>query len=215
MADRVILLDCEASGLHCGSYPTEVAWVTHDLLDGGSYLVRPPVHWLASPWSAEAEAVTGISQPMLGCHGLPPAEVSARLNEQLADQVPLTDSPGHDGLWLRILYAEAGVVPSWTLPRDGIPCDVGVLITPAAAEAGLTAAQVEAETARLSAAAGLQAHRALDDAIQHALTLGAVVQWGQHGVRDAAGYEVWVAELVRRAVVLKARVGRVGEARGA
>jgi len=179
MADGLILIDVEASGLHDGSYPTEVAWVGHDLLRGGSCLVRPPTHWLASPWSAEAEAVTGISQVMLGCYGLPPEVVAEHLNADLAGELPLTDAPLMDGRWLTMLFNEAGVAPSWTLPADDRPCDVGRVVLGILSEAGqgeMAVAAAHEQRVRLMAeAAGLREHRAMDDAIRHAFDLGAAV----------------------------------------
>lgn len=215
MADRLILIDLEASGLHDGSFPTEIAWVSHDLLAGASYLVRPPEHWLDSPWSAEAEEITGITQVLLGCYGLPPAEVCRLLNADLAGEAPLTDAPGYDGLWLRTLFAEAGVMPSWTLPAEDCPCDLdrvilGILAEVADGELAVAAAH-ERRVRLMSEAAGLLEHRALDDAIRHAFDLGAAVLLDQHR-GDVAAIEAGTDELVRRAVALRARAGRLGEA---
>lgn len=82
--DSIIFIDVEASGLHKGSYPTEVGWCSHDLRRGASYLIRPTAEWRASPWSIEGETVTGISAAMLECYGLPPAAVVDALNGALA-----------------------------------------------------------------------------------------------------------------------------------
>lgn len=218
MADRLILIDVEASGLHEGSYATEVGWCSHDLLAGASYLIRPPEHWLDSPWSAEAEDITGITQVVLGCYGLPPVEVCARLNADLAGETPLTDAPSMDGLWLRTLYSEVGEAPSWIIPADDRPCDfdrvvLGILNEVADGDLAVAAAH-ERRVRLMAEAAGLPEHRALDDAIKHAFDLGAAVLLDQH--RDNVdAIEAGAAELVRRAVSLRARAGRIGEARPA
>lgn len=218
MADGILLIDVEASGLHEGSYPTEVAWCSRDLLAGASYLIRPPQHWLDSPWSSEAEAITGISQVMLGCYGLPPKVVAERLNADLDGELPFTDAPLMDGRWLNMLHTEAGVTPTWIIPADNRPCDLDRVVLGILSEAGqgemAVAAAHERRVRLMAEAAGLREHRALDDAIRHAFDLGAAVLLDQHR-DDVVTIEAGAAELVRRAVALRARAGRIGEARRA
>jgi len=187
---EIVFLDVEASALVHG-YPVEVAWVRHDLLAGGTYLLRPTADWLAhGTWATEAEAIHGLSRPILIEHGLDVSDVAAQLNLDLRATSPLTDSPNTDGRWLRELFAAAQIEPAFAvLPAP--PCatdwakmslwrdrhdqlDADLLITTAARRAGVTAIEMERTTQSLALETGLVSHRALDDALGHALRLAAV-----------------------------------------
>ena len=183
-------MDLEASGLHRGSYPVEVGWVSHDLAEGGSLLIRPAAEWGEELWSHEAERVHGLSRRDLLERGLAPAAAAAALNAAVGGGDVLVDSPECDGRWLAALFAEAGVTPSFELPRpppdwrdtvatqlwrEAKSCfDSDALVAVAATRAGLSPEEHEAAWAALKAASGLVPHRALDDAVGNALGLAAV-----------------------------------------
>lgn len=226
MTQSLIFIDVEASGLHHGSYPTEVGWCSHDLRRGSSYLIRPTPEWSAGPWSAEAEAVTGISRPMLDTFGWEPIAVAAALNEALGGTMPLTDNPWGDGRWLLDLFTAAGTVPAFNIcppyPFNGSATeqqlwhdikaryDVDILIAQVASDSGTTGwTAIEEATGRLKREAGLLEHRALDDAIGHALALGAAVILGAR--RDnAEAKHTALSSLATRARQLLEDVPRPG-----
>lgn len=226
MTQSLIFIDVEASGLHPGSYPTEVGWCSHDLRRGGSHLIRPTPEWSAGPWSAEAEAVTGISRPMLDAYGWEPAAVAAALNEALAGEMPLTDNPWGDGRWLLDLFAAAGADPAFGIcppyPINGSATeqqlwhdikaryDIDILIAQVAGDSGATGwTEIEEATGRLKREAGLLEHRALDDAIGHALALGAAVILGARK-DDAEAQNAALSSLAARARQLLDEIPRPG-----
>jgi hypothetical protein len=71
-----VFIDFEASSLNKDSYPVEVAWVFEDGRSR-SFLIRPAPGW--TDWSAEAEAIHGISRDQLDRDGV---EVSIIVDER-------------------------------------------------------------------------------------------------------------------------------------
>lgn len=217
----MILIDVEASGLHDTSFPTEVAWCNSDLREGASYLIRPTTEWLATPWSEEAEAITGISLDLLTAYGLDPIDVADHLNREIGGTSPLTDNPWLDGRWLRMIHHAAGGLPTYGTcpppPREAgwgplmawssakAKYDLDAAVTRMLTEARLSPSKVNAETTRLRAATGLVEHRALDDAVGHALALGVVAAMAD---ADQSNCNAVFDELVQRARALLARLGR-------
>ena len=107
-------LDFEASSLSHRSYPIEVAYS----LENGwveSHLIRPPEFLDWQDWSAEAEALHGISRDLLSCGGRPPVQVVATLNRALRGRVVYCDGGDYDRFWLSRLYQAAGMKPSFRL----------------------------------------------------------------------------------------------------
>lgn len=105
--------DFEASSLLPGSFPIEVAWVDWDG-QGEHYLIRPHPEWLEGGcpgWSAESEAVHGISLETLLNEGTPIERVAARAAEVLfaPGAIAFCDAPGWDGQWLDALFEYGGV----------------------------------------------------------------------------------------------------------
>lgn len=106
-------VDCEASSLLPGSFPIEIAWVNCDG-QGEHYLIRPHLEWLEGGcpgWSAESEAVHGISLETLLTEGTPIERVAARAAEVLfaPGVIGFSDAPGWDGQWLEVLFDYGGV----------------------------------------------------------------------------------------------------------
>ncbi|MEQ8660446.1 MAG: hypothetical protein RLW62_06480 [Gammaproteobacteria bacterium] len=115
---RPCVLDIEASGFGAESYPIEVGVV---LDDGRRWcsLVVPCADW--THWSAEAEALHGISRARLLAHGRPVAEVACTLNALLTGRTVYSDGWVVDDRWLRRLYFAAGSTPSyWLSPLEAV-----------------------------------------------------------------------------------------------
>jgi hypothetical protein len=106
------ILDIEASGFGAGSYPIEVGYY---LPDGRMYcaLIHPEPGW--THWDASAEAVHGVSRPILLEKGRPPQEVASRLNADLRGLNVYCDAWAHDFPWLHKLYDAADMVPAFAL----------------------------------------------------------------------------------------------------
>jgi hypothetical protein len=108
-------VDFEASSLHRGSFPIEVAWVDENG-QGESYLIRPADTWLNPPsgmpdWHPASEGLHGISMSTLIQQGVPHDQVARRAVAALAPSHVLacSDAPAFDGQWLRMLLATAGI----------------------------------------------------------------------------------------------------------
>ncbi len=99
-------IDVEASGFGAGSYPIEVGVV---LADGRTHctLIRPEEDWVH--WSAEAEALHGVSRDVLLVKGKSVLTAAMQLNEWLAGQTVYSDAWGNDSCWLAMLFEAAGV----------------------------------------------------------------------------------------------------------
>ena len=162
-------IDLEASGLVSACYPTEVGWALIDRrsVRSGSVLIAPPYEWRDRPgcWSAEAETMTGISLAMLAEHGLPPAEAFAHFRAAVGECLLVSDAPEFDGPWL-IQLASAAVA------------DVALRFVDL--DALLNEVAWKHRKARLDRLEAVLAaerlvkkrHRAEDDAIRHALSVG-------------------------------------------
>lgn len=178
----MIFLDFEASSLSNNSYPIEVGWCDHALTRGWSAIIRPhPDMW--GDWSPAAEAIHGLSRERIERDGMPLAEVMAKLNADLAGEEVISDNPGHEAMWLGELARAAGIKPLFQVSAE---VDFHGVLTAAQQQTG----SLDILLAKLLRRdAGVRPHRALDDAIDHALQLGmsAVMALNdQHGA-DAAG----------------------------
>jgi hypothetical protein len=179
----LVFIDLEASSLSNLSSPTEVGWVSHDFSAGYVALIEPQLDW--TDWDPEAEAVTDLSRLALIRLGEPVAEVANALNDMLAGAEVLTDNPACDGRWLRKLFFATDMTPSFPV-FDAMQSDPGsppstlfdadILVVQAAEQLRAEYAFVqdhELIAQRIAAGADLRAHRALDDALHHAVDLAA------------------------------------------
>ena len=213
----LIYLDVEASGLIEG-FPIEVGWCSHDLRRGWTGLIRPTDNWLEHcVWSSESEDIHGLSKQALAQYGQDVGSVAERLNADLAGLDVLTDSPGTDGYWLRLLFTEADVPAAFPVlapPPSNEPdmalwrqekrlLDSDILLTAVAQRARINIAEAEQLAGALAAECGLVAHRALDDAIGHALRLGAAALLELATEHGNAASVVLRQDLVGRAVALR------------
>jgi hypothetical protein len=177
-------IDLEASSLLSSlSFPTEVGWVSADFSAGYVALIEPEFGW--ADWDPEAEAVTDLSRKAIIRLGEPVGQVATALNDMLAGAEVLTDNPAADGRWLRKLFYTADIAPTFPVYNamqsdPGSPpsteVDADILVVQAAEHLRAEYAFVqdhELIAQRIAAGADLRAHRALDDALHHAVDLAA------------------------------------------
>lgn len=100
---KVAIIDFEASCLPDDgeSFPIEVALA---VVGGASYswLIKPSWQWRFWSWSDEAEALHGISRPMLEARGLPARQVLSELTRAAAGLNIYTDAD-LDAYWPEVL----------------------------------------------------------------------------------------------------------------
>ena len=162
-------IDLEASGLGETSYPTEVGWamIENQTIRSGSVLITPPPEWRNQPnsWSAQAEAMTGISQAMLAEHGLPPVEAFAQVNAVAGGTLLVSDNPEFDGPWLAMLAAAA------VTPVELRFVDLDAVLNDVVWQ-GRKARLDRFEAVMAAERLVKRRHRAEDDAIRHAVAVG-------------------------------------------
>lgn len=98
------IIDIEASGFGCDSYPIEVGVI--DSM-GNKYcrLIQPELNW--THWTNEAESLHGIRRELLFSNGLDVTEISTQLNKILAGTTVYCDGWVVDYPWLIKLFAAA------------------------------------------------------------------------------------------------------------
>jgi len=144
------IVDIEASGFGCGSYPIEIGAV---LPDGSAFctLIRPEADW--THWDQHAATATHrIERDLLLRYGRCAAEVAQLLNDRLRGLTVLCDGWAHDYVWLNLLFDAAERVPLFRLD------DLRSVLTPEQAAAWHDMRQ------RVLAESGLLRHRASSDA---------------------------------------------------
>ena len=106
------ILDFEASGFGCDSYPIEIGVVK---ASGERYcsLIKPLSHW--THWSAEAESIHHIERATIEQYGKPIKEVCRELNLFLGDINAYSDAWPHDLGWLNCLFYGARIEASFRL----------------------------------------------------------------------------------------------------
>ena len=96
-----IIVDLEASGFGCNSYPIEIG-IALPTGKTECILIRPEADW--SHWTRESEKLHGIRREQLIQFGRPVAEVADRVNQLLAGKTAYTDGWGVDQGWLNLLF---------------------------------------------------------------------------------------------------------------
>lgn len=140
----MIILDCEASGLHPDSYPVEVAWYNAKTGESDTFLIKPAQHW--TYWDANAEDIHGISQGELLNEGLNVFHATLRLRKALAGKTVYSDAAGYDEFWLQVLFDACD---------EDLPCPVKSVYDLVETHQYESLSDVLAKTVR--------PHRALDD----------------------------------------------------
>lgn len=105
--NNVVILDCEASGLHPDSYPIQVGWCELNGEAEDVFYIKPHEDW--TYWSYESQGIHNIPRKTLYDVGIDVIEAANRLNEKLKGKVVCTDAPAYDGMWLDTLFETAGV----------------------------------------------------------------------------------------------------------
>lgn len=105
---KLAFVDFEASSLSADSYPIEVAFVSENGW-GDGWLIKPMDGW--DDWSVSAESVHGIAREMLEREGADVGYVAERMALLLGNPrvIGVSDNPQFDAMWLRELYAAAGI----------------------------------------------------------------------------------------------------------
>jgi len=116
-AETIRFIDIEASGLHEGSYPIEIAWAD-PMLGGQCFLIKPMPGWGERDWSYESERVHGIPRARLLAEGIDAVEAAERLNAALRGKEVYSDAPNYDGMWLWRLFNDTKVRPLFTLEHE-------------------------------------------------------------------------------------------------
>jgi hypothetical protein len=108
--EGILIIDVEASGLHDGSYPTEIAWM--DPVNderATSFLIKPSNEWLNDKWDTKAESITGITRQIIVGKGLPLWEVAELAHKAIIEaKVVLSDEPKRDTNWILTLFEAVG-----------------------------------------------------------------------------------------------------------
>ncbi|WP_176400364.1 hypothetical protein [Sphingobium sp. Z007] len=107
-------IDFEASCLprHGRSFPIEVGIADGDM--ARSWLIRPHADWEGWDWTAEAEALHGLSRERIACEGQPADVVLAELAAATRGRLVVADSL-LDQHWLDTLAAAAGAPAPFTI----------------------------------------------------------------------------------------------------
>jgi hypothetical protein len=110
-----VFIDIEASGLGPDTFPTELGWCQFPNGRTTSLLIQPHASWQHWTWDPAAEALTGISRPMLAAKGRTVEDAAVAINKALAGKSVWSDNPGHDTAWLAALFLASGLRPSFTV----------------------------------------------------------------------------------------------------
>ncbi|MEC3910451.1 hypothetical protein U5A82_08145 [Sphingobium sp. CR2-8] len=149
----IMTIDFEASCLprHGRSFPIEVGIAEGTL--SRSWLIRPHDSWAGWDWTAEAEALHGLSRERIARDGQPAADVLAELAAATQGRHMVADSL-IDQYWLDTLAIAAGAASPFTIQH------VSTLIDRQGANAAQVAAAVAFADGRVVAR-----HRAAGDAL--------------------------------------------------
>lgn len=106
------VLDIEGSGSGPGSHPVEIGFV---LAGGQTYcsLIKPVAAW--THWDPAAEKIHRIPRQTVIAHGRDVGEVATQLNARLHGLTVYCDGRADAHAWLDILFAAAGLRPSFRL----------------------------------------------------------------------------------------------------
>lgn len=106
----IVAIDFEASCLprHGRSYPIEVGIAADGV--ARSWIIRPHNDWAGWTWTAEAEALHGLSHDRVSGEGLPADQVMRELEDVVLGQRLVADS-AIDQYWMDVLARAAGAKP--------------------------------------------------------------------------------------------------------
>jgi hypothetical protein len=170
----IIAIDFEASCLprHGRSFPIEVGIASGDGL-ARSWIIRPHDSWAAWDWTAEAEALHGLTRARILAEGLPAGQVLRELENAVRGRRLVADS-AIDQYWLDTLAHAAGT---------GTDLRIGH-VTALFDELGVTGAAIRAATAHADRTGAVR-HRAAGDARWLAAVIGALGHGAQPPVEES------------------------------
>lgn len=106
MTNRPYIIDIEASGFGCSSYPIEIGIaLQHD--QRYCSLIKPDPSW--QYWDPNAESTHHISRATLFDRGKPVHQVAQELNQLLSGKTVYSDGWVVDEPWLITLFATAKI----------------------------------------------------------------------------------------------------------
>lgn len=112
--DKIVFVDCEATGLEHRSHPLSVGLAWCDGRSAGR-LIRPLAVWSAIPWSTKASEIHGITRQQVYSEGLPAKAVADWMNEACCGSIVVSDNPSFDAHWLNVLFNGVGVNPAFRM----------------------------------------------------------------------------------------------------
>jgi hypothetical protein len=101
-----IIIDIEASGFGCTSYPIEVGVALENNQKFCS-LILPAPEW--THWDEDAEKIHHIERSVLEINGKTPKEVATQLNKILKGKTVYSDGWSFDKPWVNTLFQEARI----------------------------------------------------------------------------------------------------------
>lgn len=121
-----VLLDIEASSLHQGGFPIEIAWIDDRGVEA-THLIRPEPTW--REWSYASECVHHIPYDTVVTEGESAAEVAREIVSDLSQGKTIySDNPEFDGRWLGMLLAAAGFDPQALLILDLVALEAKFMV---------------------------------------------------------------------------------------
>lgn len=111
MADRILIIDIEASGLGQTSFPIEIGLAALDDDFTWSALIRPDPDWTDDEWDEIAAELHGLTPVQLQREGRPAHDVARDLWAVIAQCELFCDAPVQDGHWLERLRQTTWPVP--------------------------------------------------------------------------------------------------------
>ena len=179
--------DVEASSLHSGSHPIEVAGVGVDLAVE-AMLIRPLPGW--DDWSVMSQNVHNISREMLERDGEDANLVALRLNAMFTGNPVFSDNVGFDGAWLVRLFEDTGIRATFGLQ------DLDLTFRPCRKiAAGFMGPNRLARLLRRVETVFPHTHRAGDDVLKMAATVRVMVDREWADWFEKADYEALQKEL--------------------
>lgn len=105
----MIVIDFEASGIHQGSFPIEVAWLGEET-KLSQHLIAPVDAWKESKlWCGTAEKIHNLQFDYISKNGKPAFEVAHIILDALAGERVYSDYPPGDQSWLNELMDKVGL----------------------------------------------------------------------------------------------------------
>ncbi|WP_020586166.1 hypothetical protein [Desulfobacter curvatus] len=109
---RPFIIDVEASGFGCESYPIEIG-LALEKENRYCSLIKPADWW--THWDMAAQKIHHIPRDILTQHGKPLGHVARELNHILKSLTVYSDGWTTDKPWVTRLFSEAGIRQTFTI----------------------------------------------------------------------------------------------------